>query len=337
MHERRRQFIESLATMEIPRLLATHGPNPSYMGAKEDIANALLAREAEVEEYKRKFSAPGAAEARTDAMEAELERQRAASLVEKAAAARALAEKASLAERQKEALRKQLEFRQGSYTRPGPLARAAQADGYARNELAKHPEFSPERARELGVALEEAEYRRNWMNDNPDDEDAKAQYEAAQEAVGDLESAHMYNVTAAEAAAWRKEALAFNARNNAAREAAEEAARVEAAAAPAKAAAAAAAAAELAGEAGWTLIGAEHTTHKLEPGTRVKFGKDDKWIEKVVGPEGTVTATARSEDFGSDPAPGVFKEIWKRTGGRRRKTRRRKTRHHRRSKTSKRA
>jgi hypothetical protein len=307
------------------------------MGAKEDIANALLAREAEVEEYRRKFSAPGAAEARTDAMEAELERQRAASLVEKAAAARALAEKASLAERQKEALRKQLEFRQGSYTRPGPLARAAQADGYARNELAKHPEFSPERARELGVALEEAEYRRNWMNDNPDDEDAKVQYEAAQEAVTNLEIAHMYNLTAAEAAAGRKEALAFNARNNAAREAAEEAARVEAAAAPAKAAAAAAAAAELAGEAGWTLIGAEHTSHKLDPGTRVKFGKDDKWIEKVVGPEGTITATARSEDFGSDPAPGVFKEIWKRTGGRRRKTRRRKTRHHRRSKTSKRA
>ena len=134
-----------------------------------------------------------------------------------------------------------------------------------------------------------------------------------------------------------EEALAFHARNNAAREAAEEAARVEAAAAPAKAAAAAAAAAELAGEAGWTLIGAEHTSHKLEPGTRVKFGKDDKWIEKVVGPEGTINATARSEDFGSDPAPGVFKEIWKRTGGRRRKTRRRKTRYHRRSKTSKRA
>ena len=115
------------------------------------------------------------------------------------------------------------------------------------------------------------------------------------------------------------------------------AARAEAAAAAAKAAAAAAAAAELAGEAGWTRIGDEHTTHKLPEGTRVKFGKGDKWIEKVVGPEGTIAATARSEDFGSDPAPGVFKEIWRRTGGRRRKTRRRKTRHHRRSKTSKRA
>jgi hypothetical protein len=143
--------------------------------------------------------------------------------------------------------------------------------------------------------------------------------------------------TAADAAAGMEEALAFHARNEAVRR--RDAA--EAAAAPAKAAAkaaaAAAATAELAGEAGWTLIGAEHTSHKLEPGTRVKFGKGDKWIEKVVGPEGTINATARSEDFGSDPAPGVFKEIWKRTGGRRRKTRRRKTRHHRRSKTSKRA
>ena len=132
-----------------------------------------------------------------------------------------------------------------------------------------------------------------------------------------------------------EEALAFHARNNAAREAAEEAARVEAAAAPAKAAAAAAAAAELAGEAGWTRIGAEHTSHELPEGTRVKFGKDDKWIEMKVNKSGKVNA--ESSDFGSDPAPGVFKEIWKRTGGRRRKTHRRKTRHHRRSKTSKRA
>jgi hypothetical protein len=81
----------------------------------------------------------------------------------------------------------------------------------------------------------------------------------------------------------------------------------------------------------WTLIGREGETVEVAPGTTVRYGD----IEKVVGPEGRITAD--NNTFGRDPQPGVVKQLWKRTGGRRRKTRRRKTRHHRRSKTSKRA
>ena len=105
------------------------------------------------------------------------------------------------------------------------------------------------------------------------------------------------------AAAGNEEVLAFHARN--------EAARAE--------------------SAKWTLIGREGETVEVAPGTTVRYGD----IEKVVGPEGRITAD--NNTFGRDPQPGVVKQLYKRTGGRRRKTRRRKTRHHRRSKTSKRA
>ena len=296
----REEQLQRLTTMDISKLMRM---NPGGRIRSDDIADALLARDAEVKEYIRNFQAPGAAEARTAAVEAELERQRAASLVEKAAAARALAEKASLAQRQKEALRQQLEFRQGSHTTPGPLARATAVDGYERNQRAMHPEFSPERARALAIALEEAEYRRNWMNDHPDDEDAEAQYEAAREAVATNEYAARNNLTAAEAASGLAEGRAFHERGRAA----------------------------LAESAKWTLIGREGETVEVAPGTTVRYGD----IEKVVGPEGRITAD--NNTFGRDPQPGVVKQLYKRTGGRRRKTRRRKTRHHRRSKTSKRA
>jgi hypothetical protein len=81
----------------------------------------------------------------------------------------------------------------------------------------------------------------------------------------------------------------------------------------------------------WTLIGREGDTVEVAPGTTVRYGD----IEKVVGPEGRITAD--NSTFGRDPQPGVVKQLYKLTGGRRRKTRRRKTRRHRRSKTSKRA
>jgi hypothetical protein len=76
----------------------------------------------------------------------------------------------------------------------------------------------------------------------------------------------------------------------------------------------------------WTLIGREGDTVEVAPGTTVRYGD----IEKVVGPEGRITAD--NSTFGRDPQPGVVKQLYKLTGGRRRKTRR-----HRRSKTSKRA
>lgn len=292
----REQRLQTLMTMDISQLMRM---NPGGRIRSDDIADALLARDAEVKEHIRNFQAPGAAEARTAAVEAELERQRAASLVEKAAAARALAEKASLAQRQKEALRQQLEFRQGSHTTPGPLARAAAVDGYERNQRAMHPEFSPERARAVAVALEEVDYRRSWMNAHPDDEDAEAQYRVATELVNYAAE----GMTPAQAAAANEERKREYARGLAA----------------------------FAESAKWTLIGREGETVEVAPGTTVRYGD----IEKVVGPEGRITAD--NNTFGRDPAPGVVKQLYKRTGGRRRKTRRRKTRLHRRSKTSKRA
>ena len=62
-------------------------------------------------------------------------------------------------------------------------------------------------------------------------------------------------------------------------------------------------------EAQWILLGPEGSTYTLPPGTPVRFGKDGKWVEKVVGPEGKITAG--TDVFGSDPIVGVVKEIWK--------------------------
>ena len=293
---RREQVLQPLMAIDISQLMRL---TPGGWIRSDDIADALLARDAEVKEHIRNFQAPGAAESRAAADEAERirhaaestaydERQRIERETQEGTVARAAAEKAALDERRR--------------------AMMEQRDVFQKS------------------AQEEARVR------------ADARWSA--ELTANLTAAAEAEAASGEGTFFANQLAAHTARTEAARaEAAAPgaAARAEAAAAAAKAAAAAAAAAELAGEAGWTRIGDEHTTHKLPEGTRVKFGKGDKWIEKVVGPEGTIAATARSEDFGSDPAPGVFKEIWRRTGGRRRKTRRRKTRHHRRSKTSKRA
>ena len=82
-------------------------------------------------------------------------------------------------------------------------------------------------------------------------------------------------------------------------------------------------------EAQWIYMGKEGSEYRLPQGTSVRFGKDDKWIEKRVGPinpyahlredwadfyinpkNGVITA---STDVFGDIAPGVEKEIWRRS------------------------
>lgn len=226
--EKREQRRQELTTMDISQLLDLRPSPPGGIGG-DDIADALIARADEVEEYKRNFHAPGAAEARHAAAKAEHNRQvaefaakeqqqRIERETQERSAAQASAEKEALAERRRAAVVARDAFRE---------VRAEESRG--------REEARQTAAREAVVAA------------NPD--------------LADL--------------------YARSAESNK-----------------------------------WTLIGREGTTHELAPGTRVRFGKDSQWVEKVVGPEGTITAG--SDVFGRDPAPGIVKEIWKRTGGRRR-------------------
>lgn len=242
---RREQVLQPLMAIDISQLMYLR---PGGWIRSDDIADALLARDAEVKEHIRNFQAPGAAEARSAAAEAEHNRY-----VSEAAAR----------EQQERVDREARDV-------------AAAAAASAKEALAAQRKAATE-ARDAFQKLAQEEAR------GRDEAREKARRAAVVAANPDL--ADLY---------------ARSAESNK-----------------------------------WTLIGREGTTHELAPGTRVRFGKDSQWVEKVVGPEGTITAG--SDVFGRDPAPGIVKEIWKRTGGRRRKTRRRKTRHHRRSKTSKRA
>jgi hypothetical protein len=215
------------------------------------IADALLARDAEVQEYIRNFQAPGAAEARVAAAEQEEERRRRAEEQEQiarerqeATVARAADEKVALAERRRVAV--------------------AQRDAF--QKLQQEEALRIEQPRRVA-------------------EEARQAAEVKARIAADPYLADFY--------------------------ARQEAARVE--------------------SARWTLIGQEGDTVEVPEGTIVRYGD----IERKVGPEGRITAD--NNTFGRDPQPGVKKQLYKLTGGRRRKTRRRKTRHHRRSKTSKRA
>ncbi len=241
----REKALGPLMTMDISQLMHLR---PAGWIRSDDIADALIARDAEVQEYTRNFQAPGAAEARAAADEAEHsryvseaaateERQRIERETQEATAARAAAEKVALAAQRKAAVEAR--------------------DAFQKLQL--------EESRGLQEARQAAE--------------VKARI-AADPYLAD-----------------------FYAR--------QQAARVE--------------------SARWTLIGQEGDTVEVPEGTTVRYGD----IEKVVGPEGRITAD--NNTFGRDPQPGVKKQLYKLTGGRRRKTRRRKTRHHRRSKTSKRA
>jgi hypothetical protein len=58
----------------------------------------------------------------------------------------------------------------------------------------------------------------------------------------------------------------------------------------------------------WEKIGFENNMLTLKTGTNIRFGKGDKWIEKVTDDE---NFKGDIKYFGSDPCPGVPKEIHK--------------------------
>jgi len=58
----------------------------------------------------------------------------------------------------------------------------------------------------------------------------------------------------------------------------------------------------------WEKIGSENTTLTVKTGTHLRFGKGDKWIEKVNEHE---KFNGDVKYFGSDPCPGIPKEIHK--------------------------
>ena len=108
--QRREKTLGPLMTMDISRLMRMQ-PNRSRGIYSDDIADALLARDAEVQEYTRNFQAPGAAEARAAAAEQEAEQRRRAEehdQIERErredTARRAAAEKVALAERRRVAM-----------------------------------------------------------------------------------------------------------------------------------------------------------------------------------------------------------------------------------------
>jgi len=56
----------------------------------------------------------------------------------------------------------------------------------------------------------------------------------------------------------------------------------------------------------WIQVGREGETFDFPSDTTIRYGVGDKWVEKIVSGK----VTAGNELYGSDPAPGVPKEMW---------------------------